>query len=52
MKPCDKTKDEIRSKRQRNLVHKNNKHQGGYHTSDKYIRREKHKEWNYLYSYS
>ena len=54
MKPCDKSKDEIRAKRQRNLVHKQSKHRGEYHTSDKYERRQKHKEqeWNYLSSYS
>jgi len=54
MKQCDKSKDEIRAKRQRNLVHKHNKHKGGAHTSNKYERRQKHKEqeWNFLYSYS
>jgi hypothetical protein len=51
MKQCDKSKDQIRNKRQRNLVHKNNKHKGGAHTPNKYERRQKHREqeWNYLY---
>jgi len=51
MKQCDKSKDEIRNKRQRNLVAKNNKHKGGAHTTNKYERRQKHREelWNYLY---
>ena len=38
-KPSSKTKDEVRSRRQRNLVAKHNPHKGGYHTSDKYDRR-------------
>lgn len=38
MKPRDKTKEQIRRQRQRNLVAKNNKHKGGYHTSKKYHR--------------
>ena len=52
MKQCDKTKEQIRRQRQRNLVAKNNKHKGGYHTPAKYQRTEKYKEqtlWNYLY---
>ena len=49
MKPCLKSKDEIRTKRQRNLVAKQNRHKGGAHTSNKYERRLKHKgqEWSY-----
>ena len=39
-KPCDKTKDEVRFRRDRNFVAKNNKHRGGFHTSDKYVRRK------------
>jgi hypothetical protein len=37
-KPCDKTKAEVRFRRERNLVAKNNKHQGGYHSPVKYVR--------------
>jgi len=46
MKPCDKTKEQVRYRRVRNMVHKQSKQKGGYHSSDKYVRREKHK-WNY-----
>ena len=38
MKPRSKSKDQVRVKRQRNLVAKNNKHKGGYHTPKKYVR--------------
>ena len=31
-------KAQRRNRRQRNLVHKNNKHRGGAHTSNKYVR--------------
>ena len=51
MKHSDKTKEQVRYRRVRNMVHKQSKQKGGYHTSDKYCRREKHK-WNSLYSYS
>ena len=37
-KVSDKSKDQVRSRRERNLVAKNNKHKGGYHTSSKYNR--------------
>ena len=40
MKPCDKSKDQIRHKRMRNLVAKNSKQKGGYHESNKYVRRK------------
>ena len=30
-----------RSRRQRNLVAKNNRHRAGYHTSNKYVRPQK-----------
>ena len=49
MKPCDRTKEQIRYRRVRNMVHKQSKQKGGYHSSDKYVRREKHK-WKSLYS--
>ena len=38
MKPRSKSKDQVRVKRQRNLVAKNNKHKGGYHTPKGYRR--------------
>ena len=38
-KPSSKTKDDVRSRRQRNLVAKNNRNKGGYHTSNKYERK-------------
>jgi hypothetical protein len=42
MKPCDKSKDDVRWRRQRNLVAKNNKYSGqGFHTPRKYIRNRK-----------
>ena len=31
-------KDARRNRRQRNLVAKNNRHKGGYHTPSKYVR--------------
>ena len=37
-KVSDKSKDQVRSRRERNLVAKNNKHKGGYQTSSKYNR--------------
>ena len=37
-KPSSKSKDQVRSRRQRNLVAKDNPHKGGYHTPDKYDR--------------
>ena len=39
-KPCDKSKDQVRFRRERNLVAKNNYHKGGYHTPPKYERRK------------
>ena len=44
-KPSSKTKDDVRSRRQRNLVAKHNPHKGGYHTSDKYDRRPFRSDW-------
>ena len=44
-KPSSKSKDEVRSRRQRNLVAKHNPHKGGYHTSDKYDRRPFRSDW-------
>ncbi len=38
-KPTDKSKDQVRIRRQRNLVAKDNRHKGGYHTPDRYERR-------------
>ena len=40
-KPTDKTKEQVRFRRERNLVAKNNKHLGGYHTLGKFDRRPK-----------
>ena len=40
-KPSDKSKEQVRFRRERNLVAKNNKHRGGYHTLGKYERRSK-----------
>ena len=40
MKPCDKSKEQVRSRRLRNLVAKNNTHKGGYHSTKKYVRRK------------
>jgi len=40
MKPCDKSKEQVRTRRLRNLVAKNNTHKGGYHSSKKYVRRK------------
>jgi len=42
MKPCDKTKEQVRFRRDRNFVAKNNKHRGGFHTSGKWVRRKPH----------
>ena len=44
-KPSNKTKDEVKARRQRNLVAKHNPHKGGYHTSDKYDRRGWRDDW-------
>ena len=44
-KPSNKTKDEVKARRQRNLVAKHNPHKGGYHTSDKYDRRPFRSDW-------
>ena len=44
MKPRSKSKDQVRKKRQRNLVAKNNKLKGGYHTPKKY-RQLPHSDW-------
>ena len=40
-KPSDKTKAEVRFRRERNLVAKNNYHKGGYHTPGKFERKRK-----------
>ena len=40
-KPTDKTKEQVRFRRERNLVAKNNKHRGGYHTLSKFERQRK-----------
>jgi len=37
-KPTDKSKDQVRIRRQRNLVAKDNRHKGGYHSANKYER--------------
>ena len=39
-KPSDKSKQQVRFRRERNLVAKHNYHKGGYHTAPKYIRRK------------
>ena len=39
-KPSDKTKEQVRFRRDRNFVAKNNKHRGGFHTPDRYVRRK------------
>ena len=44
-KPSSKTKDEVRSRRQRNLVAKHNPHKGGYHTPNRYERRGWRDDW-------
>ena len=46
-KPTDKSKDQVRSRRQRNLVAKYNPHKGGYHTTDKYTR-PRYNDWEGL----
>jgi hypothetical protein len=48
-KPTDKSKEQVRNRRQRNLVAKDNRHKGGYHTSDKYDRRPRN-DYGYLVS--
>ena len=40
-KPTDKTKEQVRFRRERNLVAKNNNHKGGYHTLSKFERQRK-----------
>jgi len=40
-KPTDKTKEQVRFRRERNFVAKNNKHRGGYHTLSRFERRPK-----------
>ena len=40
-KPSDKSKEQVRFRRERNLVAKNNYHKGGYHTPGKYERKRK-----------
>ena len=40
-KPCDKSKDQVRFRRERNLVAKQNNHKGGYHTLSKFERQRK-----------
>ena len=44
-KPSSKTKDEVRSRRQRNLVAKHNPDKGGYHTPNRYERRGWRDDW-------
>ena len=44
-KPSSKSKDQVRSRRQRNLVAKSNRHRGGDHTPDKYDRRPFRSDW-------
>ena len=44
-KPSSKTKDDVRSRRQRNLVAKHNPHKGGYHTPNRYERRGWRDDW-------
>jgi len=46
-KPTDKSKDQVRIRRQRNLVAKDNRHKGGYHSADKYERRH-YNDWERL----
>ena len=48
-KPTNKSKEQVRNRRQRNLVAKDNRHKGGYHTSDKYDRRPRN-DYGYLVS--
>ena len=40
-KPSDKSKDQVRFRRERNLVAKNNYHKGGYHAPGKVERKRK-----------
>ena len=45
-KPCSKTKDQVRLRKNRNLVAKNNSHHGGYHSPSKYTRTNKYEsDW-------
>ena len=45
-KPCSKSKDQVRVRKQRNLVAKNNSHKGGYHSPSKYTRTNKYEsDW-------
>ena len=45
-KPCDKSKDQVRVRKHRNLVAKNNNHKGGYHSPSKYNRTNKYEsDW-------
>jgi hypothetical protein len=48
-KPTNKSKEQVRNRRQRNLVAKDNRHKGGYHTPDKYDRRPRN-DYGYLVS--
>ena len=40
-KPTDKSKEQVRFRRERNLVAKNNYHKGGYHAPGKFERKRK-----------
>ena len=40
-KPSDKSKEQVRFRRERNLVAKNNYHKGGYHSLSKFERKQK-----------
>ena len=40
-KPSDKSKEQVRFRRERNLVAKHNYHKGGYHTPPKYERQQR-----------
>ena len=45
-KPCSKSKDQVRVRKHRNLVAKNNSHHGGYHSPSKYNRTNKYEsDW-------
>jgi len=46
-KPTNKSKDQVRIRRQRNLVAKDNRHKGGYHSADKY-ERQSYSDWELL----
>ena len=46
-KPCSKSKDQVRVRKNRNLVAKNNSHHGGYHSPSKYSRSHKYEaDWS------